>query len=133
MLVDGIRMPDEFAFGPFLSARRDFVELDSLERAEITRGPISSLYGSSALGGVVAFTTKAPLDYILLESAWLANFKGGYSSANESAFKRLMLVSGSARFAGMGLANNRNGRETANQGIVSGYGSTKGSGRTKGL
>ena len=53
-MVDGIRIPDEFSFGPFLSARRDFVDIDSLERAEIARGPISSLYGSDAIGGVVA-------------------------------------------------------------------------------
>ena len=63
-MVDGIRVPDEFDFGPFLNARRDFVDVDSIERVEIARGPISSLYGSDAIGGVVAFTTKAPRDYL---------------------------------------------------------------------
>ncbi|MBO7007392.1 MAG: TonB-dependent receptor plug domain-containing protein, partial [Pseudomonadales bacterium] len=59
-LVDGIRVAEEFSFGPFLSSRRDYVDVDSLSRAEIARGPISSLWGSDALGGVVAFTTKSP-------------------------------------------------------------------------
>ena len=31
-LIDGVRVPDEFSFGPFLSARRDLVDIDSLER-----------------------------------------------------------------------------------------------------
>ena len=43
-LVDGVRVAEEFSFGPFLSARRDFVDLDSLASAEIARGPISSLW-----------------------------------------------------------------------------------------
>ena len=30
-LVDGVRVPEEFSFGPYLSARRDFVDLDSPE------------------------------------------------------------------------------------------------------
>ena len=38
-LVDGVRVSDEFSFGPFLSARRDFVDIDSLSRAEIARDP----------------------------------------------------------------------------------------------
>ena len=63
-LIDGVRVPDEFSFGPFLSARRDFVDIDSLKRLEIARGPISSLYGSDALGGVVALATKEPGDQL---------------------------------------------------------------------
>ena len=63
-MIDGIRVPEEFSFGPFLSARRDYVDMDSLSRAEIARGPVSSLYGSDALGGVVALTTRQPSDYL---------------------------------------------------------------------
>ena len=37
-IVDGVRIADEFSFGPFLSSRRDFIDIDSLERAEIARG-----------------------------------------------------------------------------------------------
>ena len=42
-LVKGVRVPEEFPFGPYLSARRNFVEVDTLDRAEIARGPVSSL------------------------------------------------------------------------------------------
>ena len=57
-LVDGIRMI-EYSFGGFMDSRRDFVDIDSLNRVEIARGPVSSLWGSDALGGVVSFTTKS--------------------------------------------------------------------------
>lgn len=58
IVVDGVRVPDEFSFGPFLSSRRDFVDVDNLSKVEILRGPISVVHGSDALGGVVAFTSK---------------------------------------------------------------------------
>ena len=58
-LVDGIRIPDEYSFGGFMDSRRDFVDIDSLNRVEIARGPVSALWGSDALGGVVSFTTKS--------------------------------------------------------------------------
>ena len=39
---------------------------DSVKRVEILRGPASSLYGSDALGGVVSYMTKDPLDLSLI-------------------------------------------------------------------
>lgn len=64
MMVDGIRAPSLFQFGigPFNNSTRSFVDLDSLKRVEILRGPASSLYGSDALGGVVSYMTKDPLE-----------------------------------------------------------------------
>ncbi len=123
-LIDGVRVPDEFTFGPFLSARRDFVDVDSLNRAEIARGPISSLYGSDALGGVVALRTKTPQDY-LGERNVAAGFKGGYSSADESTVGTLNLALGPQALSGLtGLIvyTRRDGGETENMGVVDGTG-----------
>ncbi|MEO1036003.1 MAG: TonB-dependent hemoglobin/transferrin/lactoferrin family receptor [Pseudomonadota bacterium] len=120
-VVDGIRVPDEFSFGPFLSARRDFVDIDSLERAEIARGPISSLYGSDALGGVVSFTTKRPRDYLEVEPFHLGA-KGGWSSADESTLGSLSFAAGSDTLAGLLVVTQRDGQETENQGNVGGFG-----------
>ena len=61
--VDGIPVPDSFGIGSFASAGRDFVDIESLKQVEILRGAASSLYGSDAIGGVVAFVTKDPADY----------------------------------------------------------------------
>ena len=62
--TDGIAMPTSFNIGSFSNANRNFTDLDTLKRVEIVRGPASSLYGSDALGGVVAFVTKDPADYL---------------------------------------------------------------------
>ncbi|WP_232318930.1 TonB-dependent hemoglobin/transferrin/lactoferrin family receptor [Picosynechococcus sp. PCC 8807] len=65
ILNDGIRIPTQFTFGtPALG--RDYVDLDSLQRVEIIRGPASALYGSDALGGVVSFQTIDPSDLLAL-------------------------------------------------------------------
>jgi hemoglobin/transferrin/lactoferrin receptor protein len=124
-LIDGVRVPEEFSFGPFLSARRDFVDVDSLDRAEIARGPISSLYGSDALGGVVAFTTKGPRNYLDAGEHWYTGFKAGYSGADDSAVGTLTLASGNELVSGMLLFTRRDGHETDNQGKVGGTGAAR--------
>jgi hemoglobin/transferrin/lactoferrin receptor protein len=60
---DGIRLPTQFQFGT-PSIGRDYVDIESLQRAEVIRGPASSLYGSDALGGVVTFRTIDPADLL---------------------------------------------------------------------
>ncbi|WP_258079460.1 TonB-dependent receptor plug domain-containing protein, partial [Xanthomonas arboricola] len=40
---------DTFSFGSYLNANRNFVDLETLKRVEVVRGPASSLYGSDAL------------------------------------------------------------------------------------
>ena len=124
-LIDGIRVPDEFSFGPFLSARRDFVDIDSLERFEIARGPISSLYGSDALGGVVAFTTKGPRDRLAEGRSLAATLKAGYSGADSSSVGTITLAGEADSVAGMLLYTRRIGSETDNAGAVGGTGAPR--------
>lgn len=61
--VDGIRLPGQFQFGT-PSIGRDYVDLDTLQRVEVIRGPASALYGSDALGGVVTFKTLDAADVL---------------------------------------------------------------------
>jgi hemoglobin/transferrin/lactoferrin receptor protein len=124
-LVDGVRVAEEFSFGPFLSARRDFIDVDSLERAEIARGPISSLYGSDALGGVVALTTLGPRDYVGADDGLYGGFRGGWSSADDSMVSRLTVATGNERLAGMVAWTRREGQETETAGSVGGFGSER--------
>lgn len=121
-MVDGVRVPDEFSFGPFLSARRDFVDIDSLERVEIARGPISSLYGSDAIGGVVAFTTRSAIDYLDDGRPYYGGFKAGYSSADESVVGTLTLAAGNEQLSGMVVYTSRDYSESENQGSIGGTG-----------
>ena len=124
-MVDGIRVAEEFSFGPFLSSRRDFVDLDSLSRAEIARGPISSLYGSDALGGVVALTTRQPRDYLGAGRTVSGSFKGGYSGVDESTVCTVSLAGQSGPTSGMILYTRRTSQETANAGSVAGHGASR--------
>jgi len=58
--VDGVPAAGGFAVGSFADSGRSFVDPAFLERVEVLRGPASSLYGSDAIGGVVAMSTLAP-------------------------------------------------------------------------
>jgi hemoglobin/transferrin/lactoferrin receptor protein len=64
LLVDGVPLSDQFDVGSFSNATRDFVDAGLVERIEVLHGPASALYGSSAIGGVVAVRTPDPADLI---------------------------------------------------------------------
>ena len=58
--IDGIPSAGGFSIGSFSDSGRSFVDLAFVQRVEVLRGPASSLYGSDAIGGVVAMTTLTP-------------------------------------------------------------------------
>ncbi len=82
--VDGVSVADSFAFGGFLNARRDYVDLDTVKQVEIIRGPASSLYGSDAIGGAVSFITKDARDYLDDGDDIYVRAKTGYDGADDS-------------------------------------------------
>jgi hemoglobin/transferrin/lactoferrin receptor protein len=62
MLIDGVPLGDQFDIGNFSNATRDFLNAGLIQRIEVLHGPASALYGSSAIGGVVAARTPDPVD-----------------------------------------------------------------------
>ncbi|MDG1905386.1 MAG: TonB-dependent receptor plug domain-containing protein [Arenicella sp.] len=62
MLIDGVPIGDQFDIGTASNATRDFANAGLIQRAEILHGPASTLYGSDAIGGVVAMYTPDPQD-----------------------------------------------------------------------
>ena len=65
VLVDGVQVndPTNTRGGSFdLST----LALEEIERIEILRGPISSIYGSDALSGLINIVTRAPTDRLRL-------------------------------------------------------------------
>ena len=123
-MIDGIRIPDEFSFGPFLSARRDFVDVDSINRVEIARGPVSSAWGSDALGGVVAFTTPPP-SAILGEDQFKSTIKVGYSSGDDSTVATFETAGRMDELSALISYTRRESSETENQGEVGGTTQTR--------
>jgi hemoglobin/transferrin/lactoferrin receptor protein len=83
IMSDGVRVPDfpgsNAGAGNYT---RNFVDLEIVKQVEIVRGPASALYGSDALGGVVAYTTKDPTDFLVPGGKnYYASIKGAYSGA----------------------------------------------------
>lgn len=77
VLFDGVRQN-------FLSGHdgRFFIEPDLLKAAEVVRGPGSALYGSSALGGVIAFETVTANDLLEEDAQFGFRVKGGFQGLN---------------------------------------------------
>ena len=57
VMVDGVRMGSA-TLGTTLF---QYLPVDQINRVEIVRGPLSSLYGSEAMGGVIQIFTRPPL------------------------------------------------------------------------
>jgi len=56
VVIDNVPAADRFSVGNFADSGRGLLELGLVGRVEILRGPASTLYGSKALGGVVAIS-----------------------------------------------------------------------------
>jgi hemoglobin/transferrin/lactoferrin receptor protein len=62
LIVDGVPLSEQFDIGSFSNATRDFLNAGLIEQVEVLHGPASALYGSAAIGGVVAVRTPDPVD-----------------------------------------------------------------------
>lgn len=114
--IDGIRVPDAFQIGSFSNAGRDLVDIDLLKRVEIIRGAASSLYGSSAIGGVVSFQTKDPEDYLAPGDHGHVGLKSGWYSVDEGRYAGVTAAAGGERASILFGFSHREGRESENQG-----------------
>lgn len=76
--VDGVRQ--NFNSG---HKGRVFVETELLKTVEVLRGPGSAVYGSGAMGGVIAMTTKDATDFLMPEEKFGVRLKLGYQDVNE--------------------------------------------------
>ena len=80
VLVDGVRMED----GGFNLTNLQHIMLDQVERVEIVRGNVSSLYGSNAVGGVIQVFTKRgkgepkPYGQVMAGSRNTSDVQAGY-------------------------------------------------------
>jgi len=89
--VDGIPNAKTFNLGSYSFATAGFPEIDLIQNIEILKGPASTLYGSDALGGIVAIRTWDP-DVLLAQKDMGDNwtqFKIGYDGIRHGRFATL--------------------------------------------
>ncbi|SHI67806.1 hemoglobin/transferrin/lactoferrin receptor protein [Roseomonas rosea] len=117
--VDGVRIPDfpESNSGAG-NYTRDFVDLESVKRIEILRGPASALYGSDALGGVVSYITRDPSDYIEEGRNLGFNLRFGYSGADQSFSRTITGAARAGDVEALAQFTNRTGSEVRPNGNV---------------
>jgi hemoglobin/transferrin/lactoferrin receptor protein len=94
--IDGIPAAGGFAVGSYADSGRAFIDPAFVDRVEILRGPASALYGSDAIGGVVAMTTLTPARLLAQGSGALAlRTEAGYDSENDG-WRAALLAAGEA-------------------------------------
>ncbi len=85
ILIDNVSQANQFeGGGSFINTTRLDIDVDMLKSLEIVKGAASSTYGSDAIGGIVAFQTKDPADFLGEGDDTGGHIKLGYSSANQA-------------------------------------------------
>jgi hemoglobin/transferrin/lactoferrin receptor protein len=123
--VDGVRVPDGFAFGAQASGRGDYVDLGLIKSVEILRGPSSALYGSDGLAGAVSFVTSDPEDFLTGGKSVGGLVRAAYNSADQEFSETAILAGRSGDWSAMAAYTRRDFKELENKGTVGGNGATR--------
>jgi hemoglobin/transferrin/lactoferrin receptor protein len=120
VLQDGLRIQDfpssNVGAGNYT---RNFVDLDTVRRVEIVRGPASALYGSDALGGVVNYILKDPGDYLDGTGRNLyVSGKLGYNGSDNSVYQTATAAVRTGPADLLLLFTHRDGHETRANGSI---------------
>ena len=117
MVIDGVRVPNSYAFGPALSfGRGDFLVVDGIKTVEVLRGPASTQFGSDGLAGAVSVRTLDPSDLLKPGQTTGGFTRLGYTSVDDAWAGTLGLAHRHGPWQTMLLTTYKTGHETANQG-----------------
>ncbi|MGB5544756.1 MAG: TonB-dependent hemoglobin/transferrin/lactoferrin family receptor [Gammaproteobacteria bacterium] len=111
MLIDGMPVSDQFAVGNFSNAPRDLLDMQLTERIEVLHGPSSSLYGSSALGGVANFLTPDPADLQTAQANTGMRLAQGYAGNDGSRISTAGAAASGEYLSILGMASVRRSHE----------------------
>ncbi len=109
-LIDGVPVPDQFHVGAFSNSSQDFLTPDTISRIEILHGPASTLYGSDALGGVVAILTRDAEEFLGSANRYLGA-SGIYSGRDNSITTTGSAALRSGKYTALIHLGSRNGHE----------------------
>ena len=124
--VDGVGQAKSFGYDRNLQSQRNFFDIENMKQLEIVKGPASNVYGSDAIGGMVAFVTKDPSDYLKPEGDdSYASVKAGYSSADSSFNETITLANRNGDLESMLVYTRRDGKERKSYGGQGGVGESR--------
>ncbi len=114
VMVDGVDQPQQFDSGfTYQRSQRNFIDIDTLKSVEIVKGPSSSLYGSDAIGGIVAYQTKDPSDYLASTGDdTAASVKASYTSVDEGFSETFTLANRTGQLESLLVYTRRDYNET---------------------
>ena len=81
VMIDGARQ--NFQRSGHNADGQFYLEPELIRQVDIVRGPVSTIYGSGAIGGVVNFETIDPIDMLRHSQTWAAQVKGQYNTNDE--------------------------------------------------
>lgn len=95
-LIDGMRVSATSGVIAHSDAELGWVPPVAIERVEVVRGPMSALYGSDALGGVVNVITRSPVEerFGEISAGFGSNESEGGDSSRASAYLAAPIVEG---------------------------------------
>ncbi|MEH0664858.1 TonB-dependent hemoglobin/transferrin/lactoferrin family receptor [Vibrio scophthalmi] len=120
VLVDGVNQTNQFAPSGgqsynFINSSRIDVDTDLLKSVEVVKGAASSLYGSGAIGGIVAFQTIDPSD-LLKGRNFGGHAKFNFSSSDNTFSESIALANKTGNLESLVAYTRRDGNEVDNFG-----------------
>ncbi|HCM0789422.1 TPA: TonB-dependent hemoglobin/transferrin/lactoferrin family receptor [Vibrio parahaemolyticus] len=116
VLVDGVSQGNQFESGnTFINSARVNVDTDLIKAVEIVKGAASSLHGSDAIGGIVAFETKDPADFLKGRN-FGGHAKFNYSSEDNTFSESVALANKTGDLESLVAYTRRDGNELDNFG-----------------
>lgn len=90
MLVDGRRISSSNAMARHYQGDLSNIPVDAIDRIEVVRGPMSTLYGSDAMGGVINVILKQPTE------TWTGSVTAEYTTGQHDTTASSRQISGFA-------------------------------------
>jgi len=110
--IDGIPVADQFGVGSYSNSGRNFIDIDLVQQVEILRGPVSSTYGSNAIGGVVSFISKKPVDLLAqTDKDYYVGLKAGFHGVDNSNLLSMNTAFASGQSSALFNVSRTNGHE----------------------
>ncbi|MBL1416206.1 MAG: TonB-dependent hemoglobin/transferrin/lactoferrin family receptor [Moritella sp.] len=117
IVIDGVSQANRFDSGQsFIQSGRLDIDPDMIKSVEVVKGPASSLYGSDAIAGIVAFETKDPSDFLDAGDNSGGHLKLGYHSVDSSFSQSVALANRTGNLESLVAYTHRAGEEEQNFG-----------------